>query len=180
MALTWLNFKKIPTDVIRVIFGKMSYKPQPAELMADVRSYTQTWSLLNAFYTARYEGDAAVGTAGGAAAWIENDLWGWANGGVALMDGFTNHMYRLWERASAFWPEVMWVPNYDVYGAGPPRRMRRPVKWYKIDCYLTSYLSRKSASSQTRIFLGMMTPMERAVFVRERLEVLGEPEANLL
>ena len=154
----------LPTDIINIIFGKMSYNPQPKELMEDIRNFGE----INKFLTEMYENQFRDGDSEGTHApieWLENDLWAWANNYQALTDGFDAKIYLLWENMSRFWVDDMKTPNYDVFGQMPPPPTRRPLSYYKIDCYLTNYLEHKPLESQVRLFLGAMKPAQRVEFV---------------
>ena len=161
--------RRMPTDIINVIFGKMSYKPQPKELMSDIRNFGLSMTMLNQLYTNEF-----ISPDGGAGAhlpidWLENDLWSWTNAHQALMEGFGPHMYEVWETMTRFWPDNMKSPDYNCYGAPPPPPTRRPISHYKIDCYLTNYLEPKSSEIQVRIILAAMKSAQRNEFYTNML-----------
>ena len=60
------------------------------------------------------------------AAHFENDIWGWANNHSALMYGYTQAMYKLWEKYAKLWPDYMLAPDY---------RFHQRLKGYK--CWLS-------------------------------------------
>ena len=161
--------RNMPTDIINVIFGKMSYKPQPKELMSDIRNFGLSMSMLNQLYTNEF-----TSPDGGAGAhlpddWLENDLYSWLNEYQALMVGFRPRMYEVWETMTRFWPDNMKSPDYDCYGAPPPPPTRRPISHYKIECYLTNYLETKPSSITLRIILAAMKPEQRKAFYTNML-----------
>ena len=154
----------MPMDIINVIFGKMSYKPQPKELMEDIRNFGLSMTMLNQLYINEFtspDGGAGIHVP---VDWLENDLWGWLNEDHALMNGFTPHIYDIWETMSRFWPDNMKSPNYAVFGQNCPPPVRRPISHYKIDCYLTNYFEPKSPEKQVRIILAAMKPAQRNDF----------------
>ena len=142
----------------------MSYNPQPKELMEDIRNFSESKQILIEMYENQFRGED-LGGPHIPIEWLENDLWGWANNSQALTDGFVSKIYLLWENMSRFWVDNMKAPNYDVFGQLPPPPTRRPLSYYKIDCYLTNYLERKPLESQVRLFLGAMKPVQRAEFI---------------
>tara|TARA_B100001123_G_scaffold44492_2_gene45562 strand:- start:796 stop:1476 length:681 start_codon:yes stop_codon:yes gene_type:complete len=156
--------KHMPTDIINVIFGKMSYKPQPKELMADIRNFGLSMTMLNQLYTNEFTSPGGGAGMHPPVEWLENDLWGWLNADNALMNMFAPHIYDVWETMVRFWPDNMKSPNYAVFGQNHPPPIRRPISHYKIDCYLTNYLERKSAEIQVRIILAAMKPAQRNDF----------------
>lgn len=174
MALTWGNFKKLPMDIINVIFGKMSYKPQSQELMADIRSFYTNHEILVEMYSERFNPPGGGAGAHNWDDWLENDLWGWANGDQALMNGFHDHIYDLWMVMSRYWPDDMKAPSYDTFTMTQPPPVRRHIYKYKIDCYLTNYLEKKPSRVQVRLFLSVMTPSQRVGFVDRICKIWDE------
>ena len=99
-----LKHSGIPLLLInQEIFGKRSYKRQPAELLTDIRNYADTFEYTKQVYMAQY-GDV-YGEAGGADNWDDwwaNDVYGWANQNQALMNGYTERMYNIWEKFTLY------------------------------------------------------------------------------
>ena len=154
-----LRLSSIPIDIINVIFGKMSYKPQSKELMEDVRSFYQTKHILTEMYKNQFNAGHSPEE------WLENDLWGWSNQSEPLMEGFHQKIYDLWKGMSKFWVNDMKAANYGVFGQMHPPPTRRHLVYYKIDCYLTNYLECKTSKVQIRLFLGAMKPQQRNEFI---------------
>ena len=167
-----LKHSGIPLLLInQEIFGKRSYKKKSAALLADIRNYADTFEYTKQVYMAQY-GDV-YGEAGGADNWDDwwaNDVYGWANQNQALMNGYTERMYNIWEKFTPLWCDRMKPPQYHHFNQQPTRR--RPLYYYKIECFLSSYLDKKTSIQQIRRFWGALTPSQRHTFIQNRLENL--------
>ena len=126
--------QKLPQDIINIVFGKMSYKPQSKDLMEDVRNFSSAKTILEEMYKVQFDIPTPGIQTHSSAEWLENDLWGWANNEQALMEGFHEKMYHLWERMMHFWPDIMKAAQYGYFGQQSPPPVRRPISHYKIEC----------------------------------------------
>jgi len=164
-----LKHSGIPLLLInQEIFGKRSYKKQSTPLLSDIRNYTKTFEYTKRLYIAQY--GEIYGEAGGADNWDDwwsNDVYGWANQHQAIMNGYTERMYNIWEKFTPLWCDRMKPPQYH-FNELPTRR--RPLYHYQIECFLTSYLDKKSSFRQIRSFWGALTPLQRDAFIQNRLE----------
>ena len=162
-----LKHSGIPTLLMnQEFFGKRSYKTQLPQLMKDVRIFTDSLQIMKELYQLQFTSeDGGVG-AHDWVDWLENDLWGWMNDNVALLQGYTPKMYALWEKFAPFWVDCMKPAFYHTYPSG-----KRPIIWYKIDCFLSQYLEKKNNWETARIFVGAMTPKQRREFISERIDV---------
>ena len=146
--------QRLPHDIINIVFGKMSYKPQLKVLMEDIRNFSSSKKILEEMYNAQFNKPNIGAHADAPESWLENDLWGWANDNHPLMHQFDNKMYNLWERMLYYWTDTMKAAQYGVFGQQVPPPIRRPLSHYKIDCYLTNYLEMKNTRDIIRLFLG--------------------------
>ncbi len=164
---TQLKQSGIPLLLInQEIFGKRSYKPQSDILLSDIRSYADTFRITKQIYKGRF-GDTHI--EGGHDNWVDwwsNDVYAWGNQHQAIMNGYVEKMYSIWEKFTPLWNHCMLAPQYHLFNQLP--RGRRPLSHYKIECFLSSYLDKKTSIRQIRTFWGAMTPEDRRDFIRNR------------
>jgi len=159
--------KRLPEDVVSYIFGKMSWNPQSQELMRDIRHYHASLQRARKIYHTVYAPEGGGAGAHTPVEWLINDIFGFANDGVPLLHGFAPKMYKIWLPAAPLWMDTMKAPNYTLYINNPDFPSgRRPLIWYKIDCYLTQYLDKKPLESQICLFWGSMTYEDRETFIQ--------------
>jgi len=149
------------------LFGKRSYNVQPKELLADIRSYKSTFDLAKELYYSIWGDEKDADHHNNWDDWWANDVYGWGNEEVATSHGYTARMYKLWEKFSPLWPDNMHAPEYFRFTQLPTGR--RPLSSYKTDCFLSSYLDKKTNTRQIRSFWGAMTPSNRRDFIKNRV-----------
>ena len=173
-----LKHSGIPLLLInQEIFGKRSYKRQPAELLTNIRNYAKTFALAKQLYIAEY-GDIHVdGDTDNWDDWLANDVYGWANHHQAIMNGYTERMFSIWETFAPLWCDRMKPPQYHLFNQIPTTR--RPINHYKIECFLSRYLDKKTSVQQIRSFWGALTPAQRRTFIQVRLESLPAHEVRV-
>ena len=76
-------------------------------------------------------------------------------------------MYALWEVFVPLWCDNMRAPEYFRFVQVPLGR--RPINYYKIDSFLSSYLDKKTSKQQLRCFWGAMKPGDRIQFLESRM-----------
>lgn len=154
------------------LFGKRSYNIQPKALLADIRNYSATFVLTKQLYQGVFEPIAVEGGDDNWDDWWANDVYGWGNNDVPCMDGYSEGMYKLWKVFTPLWCNKMLAPQYQQFTQVP--RGKRPVYFYKIDSFLSSYLDKKTSMRQIRCFWGAMTPANRKSFLEAHMTNFDE------
>ena len=91
------NLKKLPTDVINIIFSYY-YSPQPKELLEDIKNYTKTLKTIEKIYYDFWIGNwppAFPPAPGQDKDWLINDIISFANKEKATMMGYDDEFYGL-------------------------------------------------------------------------------------
>ena len=84
--------EKLPRELVEIIF-KLSYQPQPPNLLEDIRSFVWTNEYLLNKYTSLYQGLNESATD-----WLDNDLHFYFNSGQAMNNGYHQRFYTILNR----------------------------------------------------------------------------------
>ena len=161
------NLKKMPTDVINIIFSYY-YSPQPKELLDDIKNYTKSLNIIEKIYYDFWIGNwppAFPPAPGQDKDWLINDIICFANKERATMMGYVDEFYGLWLR---FLLEHIWghmnLPerSYELL-LEPPNHTEKYRNY--IDRFVQG-LEKKSSTTQVRFFWGVLKPFERDRFVK--------------
>jgi len=156
---------RLPSDISRKICNYTA-SPQPPKLMEDIRSFGSTYNTVILSYKSRlmeWENNSDSFSD-----WFSNDLFRWANENRPTMFGYLPKFYRIFERIESIWYYKMFPAIYIAEQA-PQLDMKRPISWYKIDCYISRYFRHKSKKTQSRIFWGLLKPQERLEFINNKI-----------
>ena len=133
-------FEKIPLEILREEILPLTYRPQPAELCEDIRSYVECRNYLYSLYILRYnfmQNDTL---------WLEfldNDIIRFMNNDIPVVHGFT-------------------ISHVDKY-----KRLYNFNN--KSDIYIRTHILGKMKGTQTlqnvNMSLGMLEPNEREEFI---------------
>jgi hypothetical protein len=160
------------------LFGKRSYNVQPRALLADIRNYSATYALTKQLYQGTFGKVSVEGGADNWDDWWSNDVYGWGNNNAPTQDGYTEKMYKLWKVFVPLWCNNMLAAEYFQFTQVP--QGRRPIHFYKIDCFLSSYLNKKTNIQQIHRFWGAMTPADRKSFIEMHISNISSVHAGPL
>ncbi len=147
------------------LFGKRSFNVQPKALLADICNYVESFRLAKQLYQKTYGEVTSDEASDNWDDWLANDIYGWANDEQASMNGYEEKMYNLWKTFAPFWCDNMHAARYyNIIPTG-----RRSLNHYKIDCFLSSYLDKKTSLQQIHRFWGAMTPLDRKNFIEAHI-----------
>lgn len=149
------------------LFGKRSYNVQPKALLTDISNYAESFRLAKHLYQETFGEVTSEEAPDNWDDWLANDVYGWANDEEPSMNGYKEKMYNLWNAFVPFWCNNMRSPRYFMFNVVPTGR--RPINHYKIDCFLSSYLDKKTSLQQIRRFWGAMTPTDRENFIEAHI-----------
>ena len=160
--------QKLPIDLSRKICNYIAC-PQPAALMEDIRNYRSSYDEILSNYKTRCKQfehiESSLTLSCRAHHWVTNDLLRYHNSNRPTMYGYLPKIYEIFGRIEPIWDHKM-LPAEYLYQQAPPRKKRRPIAWYRIDCYISRYWLQKPPQNQVRIFWGLMTPVERRAFAK--------------
>ena len=160
-----LKHSNLPLLLInQELFGMRTYSVQPKELLNDIRNYKTTFDLAKQMYMTTF---APADPGDNWDDWWANDVYGWGNNDAPTQNGYMEKMYALWEVFVPLWCDNMRAPEYFRFVQVPLGR--RPINYYKIDSFLSSYLDKKTSKQQLRCFWGAMKPGDRIQFLESRM-----------
>ena len=135
-----MNLQELLVELpLELIYKIMSYilKPQPKELMEDIRNYHFYKDLGLKIYKNRFNEEEYKN-------WFTNDIGGYLNEDKAIMNGLVDKFYDTFRR---------------LY------QLRDKEKKNIVYCYL-SYV-KKSADSELNFLWGLMKPNERIEMIKK-------------
>jgi hypothetical protein len=130
--------EKLPMDIVLQIIP-YTYHLQNKDLLDDIKSYTETKTLLfNNYYN--YWIIFIQSQEPQDKYWLVNDLFAYTNNYNPTMNGYVEQFYNIFKR------NIFLQGNQD------------------IDRYILN-LEKKHVNSQINVFLGMLTPNERSELI---------------
>ena len=134
-------FNGLPSELKEIII-KLTYQPQPTELLTYIKSFVSTKNKLVFFYT-KYIIDFLEEEHPSEYDWLENDLLGFYNDGIALLHSFTSKFYEIFRR------------NIII---------RNNLK-YISGSWILDTINKNNSIANTNFMIGLLTPHERTLFL---------------
>ena len=144
MLLSNVNdiIKNLPFHLIFYHIIPYTYSFQSKEFLEDIRSFCKTKQIISYLYLKRFKNanDSPRQNENEDREWLINDIWGFANNNIALVNGYCEDFFEILFRN----PFIKSYIERDIY---------------------ISNLNKKNSNSQINIFWGLFTARERNQFM---------------
>lgn len=134
--------KNLPFHLIFYHIIPYTYSVQSKELLEDIRDFYKTKLIVLYLYLKRFKNanDSQCPDENEDKDWLINDIWGFSNNNIALVNGYCREFYEILFRN----PFIKSYTESDIY---------------------ISNMDKKNSNSQINIFWGLFTSRERNQFM---------------